>query len=67
MAEDGSGVPTCLPCIANDNAEYVEEEAEPGTLALWKLSPLGLLAASFAATAEIFNGCICGLRLVPAS
>ena len=53
--------------MAKDRAEYVEEDAEPGTLAAWKLSPLGLLMASFPVTAEMFNGCICGLRFVPPS
>lgn len=64
MAEDGSGVPPCLPCIANDKAEYVDDDAEPGTLAAWKLSPLGLLPTSLPLTAFILSGCICGLRFV---
>jgi hypothetical protein len=34
MAEDGSGVLPVLPCIVKDKAEYVDEDAEPGTLAL---------------------------------
>ncbi len=67
IAEDGSGVLPCLPCIAKERAEYVDEEAEPGTLAAWKLSPLGLLASSFPVTAFIFSGCTCGLRLDPPS
>ena len=65
MAELGSGVPVfCVLPIANDNCEYVEEDAEPGTL-LWKLSDLVLLCSL---TAPIFNwprvgllrGCSCG-------
>lgn len=67
MAEDGSGVLPVLPCIAKDKAEYVDDEAEPGTLALWKLSPLGRLPASLLLTALMFSGCICGLRFVPPS
>jgi hypothetical protein len=66
IADDGSGVPVCLPCMANESAEYVEEDAEPGTLAALKLSPLGRIA-SLPVTAEILSGCTCGLRLVPPS
>jgi len=33
IADEGSGVLPCLPCMANESAEYVDEEAEPGTLA----------------------------------
>lgn len=67
IADDGSGVPPVRPCIAKDRAEYVDEDAEPGTLAAWKLSPLGLLMASLPVTADIFSGCICGLRDTPPS
>jgi hypothetical protein len=33
IADEGSGVPDCRPCIAKERAEYVEELADPGTLA----------------------------------
>ena len=45
----------------------MDEEADPGTLAAWKLSSLGLLMASFPVTADMFKGCICGLNLIPPS
>lgn len=69
MADDGSGVPPWRPpCIANDRAEYVELDAEPGTLALWKLSPRGRVLVSLPCTAAMFSGCMEGLKYdAPAS
>lgn len=74
IAEEGSGVPIC-PClkpIAKDNAEYVEDEADSGLLALpsptVKLPDLEWLLASLdPVIAEMFKGWICGLQLDPDS
>lgn len=67
IADEGSGVPACRPpLIVKERAEYVEEEAEPGTLVPWKLSPLGRLALSLPCTAAMLRGCIEG-RKTPAS
>jgi hypothetical protein len=50
--------------MANDRAEYVDEDAEPGTLDPWKLSPLGL-PASPPVAAPMFKGCIDNFRPFP--
>jgi hypothetical protein len=56
MAELGSGVPTFgMPPNASDNWEYVEDDADPGTLALWKLSDL---VRCESATVDVLRGCI---------
>ena len=62
----------CLKPIAKDNAEYVEDDADSGLLALpsptVKLSDLEWLLASLElVTAGMCKGCICGLKPEPVS